>query len=482
MSNAVEGYKPGKDAIRAHKSLARIRCLVWGIKSGKTEWGACETVQYSKANSNKNVWCVSSSFHNLEACIAALRKLLDYFKVPYKHKESKHMFCLGNGTNILYKSADQYDNLRGPNVDFLWIDEAAFVKEEAWWICQDRLAVTQGDIILTTTTDVRNWVWELCLEGGMPPTMDYGVFQSRHKTGEKKGKLDHQYYISHWPTWRFPWVPKSWIADKKTNRPRAVFDRDIAALFSSHGTAVFNYVWDALSRAPLIRGNSAKYVIGLDLAKEQDFTVMTIMDGDGRVFKVFRFQKVDYKVQVERIVEQSKIWNACVVLDKANVGNVIQELLRDEGLQIHCVDMNSHEVKTSLIQQLQLAFETKSIKLIDPKADWATKEDQQMYDELGYYATKLTKGRKQLSYSAPRGMHDDCVVSLALANWGRSRGLAGGGLTASQVSMARKEWDQHIRNSKNRLNRRSSKQNLLKRYYGAESKLGFKSSSGTFWG
>ena len=473
----VEGYKPGKDAIRAHKSLAQIRCLIWGIKSGKTEWGACETVRFAKFNSNKNVWCVSSSFHNLDACIAAITKLLDYYKVSYRYKIGSHSYHLANGTVISCKSADQYDNLRGPNVDWLWIDEAAFVKEEAWWICQDRLAVTQGRIILTTTTDVRNWVWELCLEGGMPPTMDYGVFE---KNGEDGLPL---YFISHHPTWHFPWVPQSWVDDKKLKRPRVVFDRDIAALFSSHGTSVFNYVWEALSRAPLVRDNKAKYVIGLDLAKEQDFTVITVMDGDGRVFKVLRFQKVDYKIQVQRVVEQAKIWNACVVLDKANVGNVIQELLRDEGLQIHCVDMNSHEVKTDLIQQLQVAFETKSIKLIDPKADWASTDDQQMYDELGYYATKLTPGRKQLSYSAPRGMHDDCVISLALANWGRARGLAGGGLTASQVSLAREDWDKHIANSKKMGNRvRSSKVDLLKRYYGTGSKLGFKASGNTFWG
>jgi len=475
----VEGYVPGKDAIRAHKSLANIRCLVWGIKSGKTEWGACETVRFAKFNSNKNVWCVSSSFHNLEACIAALTKLLEHNKVAYKYKIGNHSFHLANGTVISCKSADQYDNLRGPNVDWLWIDEAAFVKEEAWWICQDRLAVTQGRILLTTTTDVRNWLWELCLEGGMPPTMEYGVFESRGEDGKK----DHKYFISHYPTWHFPWVPKEWVADKKAKRPRVVFDRDIAALFSSHGTSVFNYIWEALSRAPLVRDNKAKYVIGLDLAKEQDFTVITVMDGDGRVFKVLRFQKVDYKIQVERVVEQSKLWNACVVIDKANVGNVIQELLRAEGLQVHAVDMNSHDVKTSLIQQLQLGFETKSIKLIDPKSEWGTTDDQQMYDELGYYATKLTPGRKQLSYSAPRGMHDDCVISLALANWGRARGLAGGGLTAAQVSLARKEWDEAIRKSKNNKNRvRSSKTNLLKRYYGTKSNLGFKSSGSTFWG
>jgi len=214
---SVVGYQPGKEAIRAHKSLARIRCLIWGIKSGKTEWGAAETVHYARHNSNKLAWCVSSSFHNLEACITALRKLLDYYKVGYKYKIAEHSFYLTNGTIIACRSADQYDNLRGPNVDFLWIDEAAFVKEEAWFICQDRLAATDGDIILTTTTDVRNWIWELCLEGGMPSSMAYGVFESKKANGKK----DHMYFISHWPTWHFPWVPQAWIDDKKTEKAKS---------------------------------------------------------------------------------------------------------------------------------------------------------------------------------------------------------------------------------------------------------------------
>jgi len=270
------------------------------------------------------------------------------------------------------------------------------------------------------------------------------------------------------------------LTTKKLKRPRVIFDRDIGALFSSHGTAVFNYVWEALSRAPLIQSQTAQYVIGLDLAKEQDFTVITIMDGDGRVFKVIRFQKVDYKIQVERVEEQAKLWNAIVVLDRANVGNVIQELLREKNVRIYPMDMNSAEVKTSLIQELQVAFENKSIKLIDPKAEWGTADDKQMYEELGYYATKLTPGRKQLSYGAPSGFHDDCVVSLALANWGRRHGLAGGGLIAAQVGVGLKDWEETMAKAKNRKNVRRITANPLKRYYGQQSKLGFK-SGGRFW-
>jgi len=474
---SVAGYQPGDEAIRAHKSLARIRCLIWGIKSGKTEWGACEIVRFAMKNSNKLAWCVSSSFNNLGACFVAIKKLLDYYKVGYKYKIAEHAYHLTNGSIIACRSGDQYDNLRGPNVDFLWIDEAAYVKEEAWFICEDRLAATEGDIILTTTTDTRNWIWDLCLDGGMPPSMEYGVFQSK---GEN-GKRDHRYFISHWPTWHFPWVSEEWIANVKKKRPRSIFDRDIGALFTSHGTAVFNYLWEALSRAPLVKSNDAKYVIGLDLAKEQDFTVLTIMDGDGRVFKVLRFQKIDYRIQVKRIAEQAKLWNACVVLDKANVGNVIQELLREEKVQIQCVDMNSSEVKTSLIQSLQIAFENKSIKLIDPKSLWGTREDKQMYEELGYYATKLTPGRKQLSYGAPSGFHDDCVVSIALANWGRVRGFAGGGMSAQQVAVGVKEWEALLSRAKDKKNlMRPRNLNLLKRYYDNKTRLGFK-SGGTFW-
>jgi len=41
-----------------------------------------------------------------------------------------------------------------------------------------------------------------------------------------------------------------------------------------------------------------------------------------------------------------------------------------------------------------------------------------------WYETKLTAGGR-LSYSAPKGLTDDMVIALALANWGRLRGMAG---------------------------------------------------------
>ena len=44
-------------------------------------------------------------------------------------------------------------------------------------------------------------------------------------------------------------------------------------------------------------------------------------------------------------------------------------------------------------------------------------DDRTLFDELSAYdAERLPSG--MLRYSAPEGMHDDCVMALALAVWG----------------------------------------------------------------
>ena len=39
---------------------------------------------------------------------------------------------LKTGSSIYFRSAERYDNIRGFTFDYAIIDEAAFIKQEAW--------------------------------------------------------------------------------------------------------------------------------------------------------------------------------------------------------------------------------------------------------------------------------------------------------------------------------------------------------------
>ena len=78
--------------------------------------------------------------------------------------------------------------------------------------------------------------------------------------------------------------------------------------------------------------------------------------------------------------------------------------LREEGLNI-IPFLTSNKSKQEIIQNLQVAFEQNSIKVLN---------DRQLKNELLNYEEKRTQSGAYI-YNAPKGQHDDCVMALAIA-------------------------------------------------------------------
>jgi len=225
-----------------------------------------------------------------------------------------------------------------------------------------------------------------------------------------------------------------------------------------------------------VKDFSGRAVLGVDLAKHQDFSGIIAMEGRGRVMHVERWSGVDWVIQRKRIAELAKKWRATVVLDVSNVGSVIEEDLRRAGVHIHPCQMNAPHVKIDIVQALQMAFEMKEIRITAPSASWATPDDKHLYDELKIYECSETQSG-QTSYSAPKGMNDDLVVSLALANWGRLRGLAGVAATADPLA-ALEDDEKAIKMDRPRVKRPEP----FRRIFGRSGRLGLAATGGPFWG
>ena len=68
----------------------------------------------------------------------------------------------GNGGSITIRSADNPDSLRGPGLDGLFVDEAAFLSVEAWEkALRPALSDKQGWCIFASTPNGRNWFHDL---------------------------------------------------------------------------------------------------------------------------------------------------------------------------------------------------------------------------------------------------------------------------------------------------------------------------------
>ncbi|MCP3699709.1 MAG: hypothetical protein GY920_14325, partial [Aliivibrio sp.] len=65
---------------------------------------------------------------------------------------SENYISLKNGSEILFRSAEKYDNIRGLTMDYGVLDEAAFMKEDAWREAIKPVFLVRGKKVLFIST------------------------------------------------------------------------------------------------------------------------------------------------------------------------------------------------------------------------------------------------------------------------------------------------------------------------------------------
>jgi len=298
---------------------------------------------------------------------------------------------------IQCKSAENPKSLIGERLDLLVVDEAAFIPPSIWY---DNLLPTtasktkKGVTIFISTPQGKNWFYELYLKAKEKG----GAF---HFTSLDGVEIDE----------------KEWERLKEIC-PKDLFAQNYEAVFLEDAVSVFRGV-DEIIRPNILRepepGRS--YVGGLDLAQVRDFTVLTIFDKFSHEQVYFdRFQKIPYTLQLERIENAAKKYNATLIVEINNVGLAIADELKARGVKVEdfkttgtvSKDFNKKGTKEQLIEKLSLDIENKNIFLAPIEVQ---------INELKAFTYIYTPSRN-ISYGAPEGYHDDCVMAIALANWG----------------------------------------------------------------
>ena len=206
-----------------------------------------------------------------------------------------------------------------------------------------------------------------------------------------------------------PSIPFAEIERLYATMSERVFRQELLAEFIEDGAGVFRGVMQAATaeRQDGPRGG-ATYVGAVDWALSTDFTVLTIMDATNRAaVYIDRFNGVDYSLQRQRIAAACERFHVASVLAEENaMGKPNNDELRRMGLPVRDFT-TTNASKAELIEGLAAAFERGQIRIPN---------DQTLIAELqAYSAERLPGGMTR--YSAPDGMHDDMVVSLALANY-----------------------------------------------------------------
>jgi len=139
---------------------SKFTAFVGGIGSGKTFAGALKVLTMP---SNSTGMVLAPTFPMLRT--ASLRAFLDIARpaglIESFNKSDYEMVLKGNRT-IYWRSADNPDRLRGPNLGWVWMDESAMMDEETWLIAIGRLRQSPGQAWMTSTPrGTRHWLYDL---------------------------------------------------------------------------------------------------------------------------------------------------------------------------------------------------------------------------------------------------------------------------------------------------------------------------------
>jgi hypothetical protein len=394
------GYEPHEGQRAVHESSAARRVVACGVRWGKTTAAAMEGVAAAVAPSERSIgWIVAPTydladrvFREIE--VVVLEKLKHRLIVK---KDAERRIVLrnmaGGASEIRAKSADNPVSLLGEGLDWLVVDEAARLKPSIWQgHLSQRLIDKHGWALLISTPKGKGYFYDLFRRG-------------------QPGVADPDYASWNMPTWTNPLLDAAVVEAERARLPERVFSQEYGAQFLEGSGSVFRYVREAATGAwqQPIPGN--RYFGGLDLAKVEDFTVLTIVDRRGHVVFVDRFHRLDWSLQVQRLVAATQRYRGVTTFcDVTGVGDPIYEALRGAGCQVQPYPFTAQS-KRQLVDNLSLMLEQR--KLVLPRADlWP-----EGIEELEAFEYSVTE-QGNVRTSAPGGMHDDCVMSLALAAWG----------------------------------------------------------------
>jgi len=258
------------------------------------------------------------------------------------------------------------------------IDEAAFNRNlwQSW-----------TEAIRPTLTDLKGSAWFMSTPKGKN---DFYKLWMRGQTNEPD-----------WMSWQMPtitnpFIDPSEIEAARRDLPDLAFKQEYLAEFNDNVANPFGLDYIRICTGRI--SNEPAVCFGIDLAKSLDWTVIIGLDKFGNVCHFDRFQRPwnETKEIIRRLPR------GAIKIDSTGVGDPITEdIQRDRG------DVHSFKYTSTSKQQLMegLAAAIHQRKVIFPEGVIKAELESFEYQMTG----------TGVKYTAPPGLHDDCVNALALA-------------------------------------------------------------------
>lgn len=389
------------------QAKAQFKTAVWGRRAGKTTVESIDTlhaaltipesVQFNLSLTQDQAMIL---FHRVERFAVTLSEKLgvDVFDGLPKHSPFGEMtFVTGSK---LHARTVQHEGkyIRGHGAHIVRLDEAGIIPDR-----------TVDEAILPMLTDFDGQLVKI----GTPWGRNHlSVSYREGLPDERTGLRPKGYFSLHCPTWGNPHVSRNFIERMRARMSSVQFRTEFAAEFMDELGRVFP--WSLIEACyankegwPTDPVEGHVYVLGADIAKHLDWTVIYVLDAtdenDLRVVFKDRFQKEPWETVIARIrLAGEKYRVVAGMVDASGAGDPVMERLRDLPFE---------EYKGALGPKLELI---NNLKVVMERGRMHFDFDRDLVRELGFYSYALSTRSASVIMGTQRE-HDDTVVALALA-------------------------------------------------------------------
>lgn len=289
----------------------RIKAFIGGIGSGKTLAGCVEIARKSKATLGM---VIAPTYPMLRD--ATQRAFFDHFRsLVYEHRQTEGITTLVNGTQILWRSADKPDSLRGPNLDWFWLDEADYMDGTIWDVMLGRIRRKGACAWVTTSPNgIDNWVYKRIVT--------------------KSADRPDQYMVATSSTMANKHLPKEYIDSLIDSYTSEHARQELYGEFISLGGRMINRDW-------IIRGvvpdDHSGFVMGVDLAistkESSDDRAIVVMCKKDSTYHVVDYATgkwgfYDTQKQITQMAERYNV--TCIAVENVAYQQAMVETLQRE--------------------------------------------------------------------------------------------------------------------------------------------------------
>lgn len=346
---------------------------------------------------NSKCLFVSMTHQQANKIFNEILRAIEKTPIVKKKNAMENSLILINNSEIYIRSYQRCDFIRGLSATTLIVDEAAYIKEEDFQsVLRPTLATAGKRGILFSTPRGKNFFYTMAI---------------MHKPNY------HYYHATYRDN---PYANLSEIEDAKNTLPEKIFLSEYEAEFVSGSMSVFGNVEKCIRHAASLLP-SQPCIAGLDVGRNSDYTVLTIMS-DNKVVYQEQWNKDTWESIIQNIIQAFKKFNVRTCWVETNgLGDPFFEMLQKAVKINRCnIQLNpwttSNTSKQNIVEKLIQDFVTENILIPDIP---------DLLEQLNNFEAEYSAKSKSIIYSGKMNGKDDRVMSLCICNYNRSNAPTG---------------------------------------------------------